>query len=628
MCAAKSIPKAFDGADKFGASLSPTGQSPGGTTGAKWYLDETGRRWVVKLYSSAERAKQELAAILIYRAAGVPAPFARGVRIGKQWGVASLEVKHAWNGWSGGSKLQGKMQEWARAGFVVDCLVRNWDVAGATNDNVIATSSHDQYPEHDFPPCSELLVRLDFGGCFSYRAGGKKKTGKYPTTVEELSSMLQYAGGKWLYGGASAEDMAAGSLIPSRKDLERIVMECALGNVGQLTLDRYDSMLPQESMTLSPVDEKSLEAAQALMDAVKKRATASLAEAEAVRHSTKRAWQEKQKECEAFFEAETMPIHKSIRDGRHAIGVLSAAMADLRRELSLVDADIFFIKTGEKWWSQHVNFCDLDPKLEAAMCEARTWLVQTLDEKDGSWLISPTIAKAPIFKDFMQRSGFSKAQADNAIKLVKGWANSSQTRQAGLLKAGLHVLLGNGVGYEAEQEMVGKAYASCLAIAKDKPYEEAVRECVHTALGKSADLMDLAAIVKAIAIFNQTWVEFVINSRKSAISKGIVDGEGRLLLARGMNGNKVKQTFQKVLSMASLSCTFEAEASVASSFSYKKSIASRFGSAVQLFLPVRPENVLVSCWAMGDLLYSGEHEVIVICPQCRYSFTQEQIKVG
>lgn len=95
-------------------------------------------------------------------------------------GAATLESRK-------GSKT---VNEEIQKGFVLDCLLANWDVIGLAKDNILI---------------SDGVIRVDNGGCLDKRARGGKKT--FGEAVTEIKTMREYDPGKEIYGSITDEEI-------------------------------------------------------------------------------------------------------------------------------------------------------------------------------------------------------------------------------------------------------------------------------------------------------------------------------------------------------------------------------------------------------------------------------------
>lgn len=168
--------------------LKPTNESPGGTQGAKWYVDKSsGERYLGKNYlHSGEKAKDrcatEFIANRIYSLMGIPAPesymqdnmvFSKEIKglqkfpynfgSPKQSNVAAAKA------------FYGNSPE-IRDGFVIDAWLANWDVFGLEFDNVLKDSQG-------------KMVRVDGGGAMFFRGMGQPKSQFLNEAVSEIDTM-------------------------------------------------------------------------------------------------------------------------------------------------------------------------------------------------------------------------------------------------------------------------------------------------------------------------------------------------------------------------------------------------------------------------------------------------------
>jgi ADP-ribosyltransferase exoenzyme len=151
----------------------------GGSTGAKLVEDKNGKQYVLKTGGNHGHLREEVAADELYRAMGLDVP--RSKLYERPGGPVKLSEFHA-------GKTLGELERtdpagyqaavWQlRKGFVADALMGNWDVIGASADNILVT------------PAGKVL-RIDNGGLLRYRAqGALKSSSQWGNTVSELSSL-------------------------------------------------------------------------------------------------------------------------------------------------------------------------------------------------------------------------------------------------------------------------------------------------------------------------------------------------------------------------------------------------------------------------------------------------------
>lgn len=147
------------------------GSNPGGL-----YRDtETGQTWYIKTPPSLAHAQNEVLAGKLYQAAGVNVPELRLTTLNGQPAVASRIVDDlAKLGPDDLAKAQG-----VREGFVADAWLGNWDVVGATFDNLLVRGG--------------VAYRVDTGGALLFRAQGAAKGASFGDNVAELKTLLDAA---------------------------------------------------------------------------------------------------------------------------------------------------------------------------------------------------------------------------------------------------------------------------------------------------------------------------------------------------------------------------------------------------------------------------------------------------
>jgi hypothetical protein len=182
----------------------------GGTTGA--YLAEdpaTGEKFVVKKGGGTDPAnhlREEFMTDAVYRLMGVPVPD------GKLYETASGPVKvtrfladsSSWGEYlSNASPAKAQAARVAlQKNFSVDALLGNWDVLGASNDNVRVTKDGTVY-------------RIDNGGGLRYRAQGTLKTAEeWNQGPQEIWSMRRQ---EWM-PLPSDPSVSVKTIIPGNRD--------------------------------------------------------------------------------------------------------------------------------------------------------------------------------------------------------------------------------------------------------------------------------------------------------------------------------------------------------------------------------------------------------------------------
>lgn len=142
------------------------GSNRGGT-----YVDQaTGTEWYVKIPASEDIARNEVLAAKLYEAAGIDVPDLRLITLNGEPAIASRLV----DGLSKGS-IEQLVKGGAFDGFAVDAWLANWDVAGATFDNMLVRGPR--------------AFRVDTGGALRYRAQGGLKGQAWGDVVNEIQSL-------------------------------------------------------------------------------------------------------------------------------------------------------------------------------------------------------------------------------------------------------------------------------------------------------------------------------------------------------------------------------------------------------------------------------------------------------
>lgn len=127
-------------------------------------------RFYVKQVKSGEHAMNEVAAAKLYEQAGVKvAQVELGMMNGKPVVISRWEPLQKFS-------LTAQNIAAAQQGFAVDALLANWDVMGATFDNIFVTATGQ-------------VMRLDTGGAMLYRAQGGLKGTAWNDKVGEFLSL-------------------------------------------------------------------------------------------------------------------------------------------------------------------------------------------------------------------------------------------------------------------------------------------------------------------------------------------------------------------------------------------------------------------------------------------------------
>lgn len=151
-----------------------TGGKLGSNDGGS-FTDENGNKWYVKFPKDENHAKAEILAARLYEAMGIQGQNSRLVTKDGKLGIASKWV----DGLNAVSAKDLADNEGVLDGFAADCWLGNWDVVGATNDNLKLDASGHAY-------------RIDAGGSLMYRAqGSKKEASDWTADVSEIDTMRQ-----------------------------------------------------------------------------------------------------------------------------------------------------------------------------------------------------------------------------------------------------------------------------------------------------------------------------------------------------------------------------------------------------------------------------------------------------
>jgi SPP1 gp7 family putative phage head morphogenesis protein len=199
------------------------GSNPGGL-----YEAPDGRRFYLKFYANPDQARAEVASLALYRAAGVDALEARLVERAGPGGARQLATATPWR-----EDLERitrddapkHADELARI-YSVSALVANWDVAGATLDNIARTAAG-------------RLIVLDGGGSFTFRAQGAPKDyrGDQVPELQSLRSPLVNPSAAALFNPALDRDVflerdAARSVLDALARSQAFDRALAAANVG------------------------------------------------------------------------------------------------------------------------------------------------------------------------------------------------------------------------------------------------------------------------------------------------------------------------------------------------------------------------------------------------------------
>ena len=158
--------------------------SLGGSSDAKLMAHKgNGSQWVVKEARNKDgvlangQLEQEMLADSLYKLMGFSAPDSFVINEGgKTYKIAPF-IKDAKNLGTVGELAKESVYNTIKKGFVMDALLGNWDVIGASKDNILISDGG--------------IIRVDNGGSMMYRAKGRKKEeSDFGPEIKELKSFL------------------------------------------------------------------------------------------------------------------------------------------------------------------------------------------------------------------------------------------------------------------------------------------------------------------------------------------------------------------------------------------------------------------------------------------------------
>lgn len=149
-----------------------TGGQKGSNPGAEFIIpEEDGQtKYYVKFKTleNEDSVWNEYLADSIYRTLGISVPETKVVKVNGVYGHASRLIPNYVDGTS-------QSQDWKK-GYLVDCLLANWDIISALEQNTVSV------------PQSGEVFRVDTGGALLYRARGERKNeNDFGAIVNELS---------------------------------------------------------------------------------------------------------------------------------------------------------------------------------------------------------------------------------------------------------------------------------------------------------------------------------------------------------------------------------------------------------------------------------------------------------
>lgn len=183
----------------------------GGSSETFLYVDSDGKKFFLKEErpGKAGQLKSEVLADRIYNEMGFLAPVSvfHDVVDKATGSVRSCKVSEYLE-WQELGSVSGARREEAkkeiRKGFALDCLLANWDVVGASGDNILVS------------PDGKMVARIDNGSAFQYRAKGSLKNDfdfLTSPSVVEIDTMRNSSRAtdvvKSVYGSLTDEEICA-----------------------------------------------------------------------------------------------------------------------------------------------------------------------------------------------------------------------------------------------------------------------------------------------------------------------------------------------------------------------------------------------------------------------------------
>lgn len=241
-----------------------TGGQKGSNPGAKLKDPDTGQEYYVKTPKTESHVQSEVLANKLYAAFGVGAPEVAQVSYKGKPATSSKMIE------SSGESVLAKMKEdpefrkEVQKGFAIDALLGNWDVAGASLDNIIVGKDGKPY-------------RIDNGGSLNYRAqGAKKPGGGLSDDPQELYTLRNpsknYQAAK-LFGDMTDDEIKA-SVSQLAKVSDAHLRAMAQGSMpgaegkklGDTLVKRKQAIL-KEALSLKPVNQPTSQTFTVVTDA-------------------------------------------------------------------------------------------------------------------------------------------------------------------------------------------------------------------------------------------------------------------------------------------------------------------------------------------------------------------------
>lgn len=254
----KDLAKKLDFLAPTGGTASPVDKWPvvggqkGSNPGALIENPDTGEKFYVKTPKTESHVKSEVLANQLYSAFGVGAPEVTQVSYKGKPATSSKIIESSGESVLKKMKDDPEFRKEVQKGFAIDALLGNWDVAGASLDNIIV--GKDGKPH-----------RIDNGGSLNYRAqGAKKPGGGLSDDPQELYTMRNpsknYQAAK-LFGDMTDDEIkvSVSQLVKVSDDSLRAMAQGSMpGTEGKKlgeTLVKRKQALLKEAKNLKPVNQ-------------------------------------------------------------------------------------------------------------------------------------------------------------------------------------------------------------------------------------------------------------------------------------------------------------------------------------------------------------------------------------
>jgi len=214
--------ESIDFPDTYDTSLFSVERSLGGSSDVK-LIRFKGKLFAAKKErnkgTGAAQLEEEKLTDNIYRLMGFKVPRSKLIKdkSGKLYKVSEYIIGKELSGINVMTKESVRAE--IRKGFVLDCLLANWDVIGASGDNILVVNDE-----------SKSVYRIDNGSGLRYRAKGSEKGSAFTDDVLELETMLDKTKNPVtadIYKGITPSDIQQ-QINNILKNKKKIIEECAV----------------------------------------------------------------------------------------------------------------------------------------------------------------------------------------------------------------------------------------------------------------------------------------------------------------------------------------------------------------------------------------------------------------